>query len=189
MMRHTLRAIATFTGSAIKALEKLNRDLVNHARPSPCTAVCVVLRECGDHAEADIICAGHPLPLLVREGRARYVGEYRANPRCLRRRAVRGVHVDYPRGRHARPLQRRRPRHGRSRGALRTGAASAGARGRDRPRRRHRVHEGRACGLSGRRRARRRCARRGRATGRGRPGEARPGKRRDSPVRFLRWMW
>lgn len=76
MMRHTLRAIATFTGSAIQALEKLNRDLVNHARPSPCTAVCVVLRECGDHAEADIICAGHPLPLLLREGRARYVGEY-----------------------------------------------------------------------------------------------------------------
>lgn len=75
-MRHTLRAIATFTGSAIQALEKLNRDLVAAPRISLCTAVCVVLRERDGDAEVDIICAGHPLPVLVRQHQAQYVGEY-----------------------------------------------------------------------------------------------------------------
>jgi serine phosphatase RsbU (regulator of sigma subunit) len=77
MMRLTLRAIATFTGSATQALAKLNGDLVARRQLSLCTAVCLVLREAaGGAAEADIICAGHPLPLIVRDGTAEYVGSF-----------------------------------------------------------------------------------------------------------------
>jgi serine phosphatase RsbU (regulator of sigma subunit) len=77
MMRHTLRAIAKFTGSATQALDHLNRELVAKPRMSLCTAVCVVIRpNNGGEAQADIITAGHPLPLLVRQGTAQYVGEF-----------------------------------------------------------------------------------------------------------------
>ena len=76
LMRHTLRAIATDTGSPIHALEKLNRDLLARAKSSLCTAACAVLREVEGEAQAGIICAGHPLPLRVRGGDAEYVGEF-----------------------------------------------------------------------------------------------------------------
>ena len=77
MMRHTLRAIATFTGSAATALEKLNRDLVARPQLTLCTVVCAVLQEdAPGTARADIYCAGHPRPLLVGHGTGRYVGEF-----------------------------------------------------------------------------------------------------------------
>jgi serine phosphatase RsbU (regulator of sigma subunit)/PAS domain-containing protein len=76
LMRHTLRTAATLTGSAVEALAKLNRDLTARPDVSLCTAVCLVLRELGDGAEADVICAGHPLPVLVRDGVAEYVGRF-----------------------------------------------------------------------------------------------------------------
>lgn len=80
LMRHTLRTAATLTAQSLDALQKLNRDLVarGKTRRSLCTVVCVVLRQSGSRAEADIICAGHPLPLLVRGGVAEYVGEFGA---------------------------------------------------------------------------------------------------------------
>jgi serine phosphatase RsbU (regulator of sigma subunit)/PAS domain-containing protein len=76
LMRHTLRTAATLTGSPIQALEKLNRDLVARPDVSLCTAVCLVLRELEDGAEADLICAGHPLPVLVRDGAAQQAGRF-----------------------------------------------------------------------------------------------------------------
>jgi serine phosphatase RsbU (regulator of sigma subunit) len=76
LMRHTLRTAATLSGSPEQGLEKLNRDLVARPELSLCTAVCVVLRERDGQAQADIICAGHPPPLLVRDGRADQVGRY-----------------------------------------------------------------------------------------------------------------
>jgi serine phosphatase RsbU (regulator of sigma subunit) len=76
LMRHTLRTAATLTGSAIQALEKLNRDLTARPEVSLCTAVCLVLREVEDGPEADVTCAGHPLPVLVRDGSAEYVGRF-----------------------------------------------------------------------------------------------------------------
>ncbi len=76
LMRHTLRTAATLSGSAVQALEKLNRDLVARPEISLCTAVCLVLRELGDGAEVDVICAGHPLPVLVRDGVAQHVGRF-----------------------------------------------------------------------------------------------------------------
>ena len=76
LMRHTLRTAATLTGSAAEALAKLNRDLIVRPETSLCTAVCLVLRELDDGAEADVICAGHPLPVLVRDGAAEHVGRF-----------------------------------------------------------------------------------------------------------------
>jgi serine phosphatase RsbU (regulator of sigma subunit) len=75
-MRHTLHAIATFTGSPVQALGKLNRDLAAREPPPLCTAVCVVLTESAGGSQAEIICACHPLPVLVRDGRAEYVGRF-----------------------------------------------------------------------------------------------------------------
>lgn len=75
LMRHTLRTAATLTGSAPQALEKLNRDLVARPHISLCTAVCLVLRDLGHHTQAEIICAGHPPPILIRAGVAEPVGE------------------------------------------------------------------------------------------------------------------
>jgi PAS domain S-box-containing protein len=76
LMRHTLRTAATLTRSPVRALEKLNRDLVARPDVSLCTAVCLVLRELEDGAEADVICAGHPLPVLVRDGVAEHAGRF-----------------------------------------------------------------------------------------------------------------
>jgi serine phosphatase RsbU (regulator of sigma subunit) len=78
LMRHTLRTAATLTGSAPRALEKLNRDLVGRPHLSLCTAVCLTRREDDDGAAAyaDIICAGHPQPVLIRGGKAELVGQY-----------------------------------------------------------------------------------------------------------------
>ena len=76
LIRHTLRAIATFTGSVTEALQELNRQLVARPRTSLCTAACVVLREVDGESQAEIICAGHPLPVLVRAGDAAYVGKF-----------------------------------------------------------------------------------------------------------------
>ena len=45
-------------------------------RTSLCTAACVVLREVDGESQAEIICAGHPLPVLVRAGDAAYVGKF-----------------------------------------------------------------------------------------------------------------
>jgi serine phosphatase RsbU (regulator of sigma subunit) len=76
LMRHTLRTAATLTGSATAALDKLNRDLLERRQLSLCTAVCLVLRELDGGSEVDVICAGHPLPVLVRGGRAQPVGRF-----------------------------------------------------------------------------------------------------------------
>jgi serine phosphatase RsbU (regulator of sigma subunit)/PAS domain-containing protein len=77
LMRHTLRTAATMTGSPARALAKLNRELGANPEMSLCTAVCLVLREAeGEAARADIVCAGHPLPLLVRGGAPEHVGRF-----------------------------------------------------------------------------------------------------------------
>jgi GAF domain-containing protein len=78
LMRHTLRTAATLTDSAAAALAALNRSLRSRPEMSLCTAVCVVLREVDGRAQAEITCAGHPLPLRVRAGRPEHVGRFGA---------------------------------------------------------------------------------------------------------------
>jgi serine phosphatase RsbU (regulator of sigma subunit) len=75
LMRHTVRSIATHTGSTSEALGQLNRELIGNASLSLATTVFVVLREPDGHAEAKIMCPGHPQPVLVRDCGAEYVGQ------------------------------------------------------------------------------------------------------------------
>jgi serine phosphatase RsbU (regulator of sigma subunit) len=76
LMRHTLRTAATITGSATGALDKLNADLIARPQLSLCTAVCLVLRDRAGRVQADILCAGHPPPILIRGGAAEEVGRF-----------------------------------------------------------------------------------------------------------------
>ena len=76
MARYTLRATGQSVGSPLAALEQLNRELLERPGTALCTVACAVLQEDDDGAHVDVVCAGHPLPLLVREGRVEAVGAW-----------------------------------------------------------------------------------------------------------------
>jgi PAS domain S-box-containing protein len=76
MARYTLRATGQSVGSPLAALEQLNRELLERAGTALCTVACAVLKEDDDGAHADVVCAGHPLPLLIREGHVEAVGAW-----------------------------------------------------------------------------------------------------------------
>lgn len=72
--RHTLRAICEATGDPVAAVAHLNRLLMGEKDPSLATVCAAAIREDGDGAVATIVCAGHPLPYLTRDGAVRAVG-------------------------------------------------------------------------------------------------------------------
>lgn len=75
--RHTLRAIGEASGDPVAAVAHLNRLLVPRAEPALCTVCAVLVRVADDGvATAEIVCAGHPLPCLVRGGQVDAVGAY-----------------------------------------------------------------------------------------------------------------
>ena len=81
LMRHTLRTAATVSGSPTEALDKLNRELVARSQLTLATAVCVVLNHgAGEGISADIVCAGHPKPILIRDGALSYLGQFGPMP-------------------------------------------------------------------------------------------------------------
>jgi GAF domain-containing protein len=69
LARHTIRAIGEISGEPLRALGVLNERL-REREPAPlCSAAVVVLRETGEaSARAEVVAAGHPLPLLCRGG-------------------------------------------------------------------------------------------------------------------------
>ncbi|MCW3003692.1 MAG: domain S-box protein [Conexibacter sp.] len=76
-VRHTIATATALTGDPRDGMTLLDRALA--AEPEPervlCTAAAVVLEDgAGGAATARIVCAGHPAPLLVRDGRATPVG-------------------------------------------------------------------------------------------------------------------
>jgi GAF domain-containing protein len=77
-VRHTIATATALTGEARDGMTLLDRAL--GAEPEPervlCTAATVVLED-GDSgpARARVVCAGHPAPLLVRDGQVRPVGK------------------------------------------------------------------------------------------------------------------
>ena len=73
--RHTLRAIGEQTGDHVAAVTRLNRLLLASRELSLCT-VCIVKfkDDDGSRVSASIVCAGHPLPYLVRDREAQEVG-------------------------------------------------------------------------------------------------------------------
>jgi PAS domain S-box-containing protein len=74
--RSTLRATGRLVGDPIAVLEQLNRELLERPGMALCTVACLVLRETPDGAEVDVVCAGHPRPLLVRDGRVEPLGRW-----------------------------------------------------------------------------------------------------------------
>jgi serine phosphatase RsbU (regulator of sigma subunit) len=78
LARHTLRTAAELTGDPAAALEHLNRSLRRERSLALCTAACVRISTSGTVATAAVASAGHPLPLLVRDGAVRETG--RAGP-------------------------------------------------------------------------------------------------------------
>jgi GAF domain-containing protein len=72
MGRYTLRTAGSLVGTPTMGLARLNENLREHGEMALCTAAVMLLRD--DTSEASIVCAGHPLPLLVRGGEVRPVG-------------------------------------------------------------------------------------------------------------------
>ena len=70
LARYTLRASARLLEDPLAAVSRLNEELLERPDLSLCSVCCVLLRE----DEATILCGGHPLPFLVRDGRAVQVG-------------------------------------------------------------------------------------------------------------------
>ena len=77
LARHTLRTAATLLKDPLDAVRTLNRELLGLERMSLCSVAAVMLCEDAEgRAIAEILCAGHPLPLLVRGGAVRPIGSF-----------------------------------------------------------------------------------------------------------------
>jgi PAS domain S-box-containing protein len=77
LARYTLRTAATLLEDPLDAVRTLNGELLGLERMSLCSVAAVLLSEDEDgRAIAEIVCAGHPLPLLVRNGVVRPVGSF-----------------------------------------------------------------------------------------------------------------
>jgi sigma-B regulation protein RsbU (phosphoserine phosphatase) len=75
LARHTIAAIVESTGDPVHALRTLNRRLRERAG-SGATQLCTITAVTVTGRQARIISAGHPLPLLLRDGRAAAVGSH-----------------------------------------------------------------------------------------------------------------
>ena len=76
LARYTLRTAGQLLDDPLDAIGRLNAELRGREQMSLCSVAAVLLREDEDRATAEIVCAGHPLPLLVRDGQARMVGGF-----------------------------------------------------------------------------------------------------------------
>ena len=73
LARHTVRAVAQLLPEPLEAVARLNAELYERAGNGLCTLAVAVLREDGS---AEVLCAGHPQPYLLHEGRASRVGHF-----------------------------------------------------------------------------------------------------------------
>ncbi|MEA2148172.1 MAG: hypothetical protein QOD69_2 [Solirubrobacteraceae bacterium] len=76
LARHTLRTAAKLLDDPLEAVRTLNAELRGRDEMSLCSVAVVLLREHDGRAVAEIVCAGHPLGLLVRDGAVRPVGSF-----------------------------------------------------------------------------------------------------------------
>jgi sigma-B regulation protein RsbU (phosphoserine phosphatase) len=75
LARYTIRAAGLLSGDPEVALSLLNDALRARAEIAPCTVAIIVLPdEEKSRAEVSIACAGHPLPLLMRDDSVVEVG-------------------------------------------------------------------------------------------------------------------
>jgi serine phosphatase RsbU (regulator of sigma subunit) len=71
LARYTLRTAAELSREPARAIAQLNETLRERPEMALCTAVCLHLRRAGDDAgTVRVASAGHPLPVLVRDGDA-----------------------------------------------------------------------------------------------------------------------
>jgi PAS domain S-box-containing protein len=76
LCRHTLRTAAQLLDDPLDAVGTLNAELVAREQMSLCSVAAVLLREHDGRASAEIVCAGHPQPLLAGAADVRPVGEF-----------------------------------------------------------------------------------------------------------------
>ena len=76
LARHTLRTAAKLLVDPLDAVGTLNAELLARDQMSLCSVAAVLLREHDGGATAEIVCAGHPLPLLAGGGQVRPVGDF-----------------------------------------------------------------------------------------------------------------
>jgi PAS domain S-box-containing protein len=72
MARYTLRTAGSLVGTPTMGLARLNDNLRARGEMALCTVAIALLRD--DSDEASLVCAGHPLPYLIRGGEVRAVG-------------------------------------------------------------------------------------------------------------------
>ncbi|MEA2244750.1 MAG: hypothetical protein QOD24_4306 [Solirubrobacteraceae bacterium] len=72
MARYTLRTAGSLVGTPTMGLARLNENLRERGEMALCTVAIALLRD--DSNQASLVCAGHPLPYLVRGGEVRAVG-------------------------------------------------------------------------------------------------------------------
>jgi sigma-B regulation protein RsbU (phosphoserine phosphatase) len=72
MARYTLRTAGSLVGTPTMGLARLNDNLRERDEMALCTACVVLLREAD--SQATLVCAGHPLPYLLRGGQPQQVG-------------------------------------------------------------------------------------------------------------------
>jgi PAS domain S-box-containing protein len=76
LARHTLRTAARLLDDPLDAVGILNAELMARDQMSLCSVAAVLLREPQGQAVAELVCAGHPLPLLASNGSVRPVGAF-----------------------------------------------------------------------------------------------------------------
>lgn len=76
LARHTLRTAAKLLDDPLDALGMLNAELCAREEMALCSVAAVLLREHDGDATAEIVCAGHPQPLLAGDGLVRVVGDF-----------------------------------------------------------------------------------------------------------------
>lgn len=70
--RHTLRTAGQLLSDPAAALRQLNYALTDRRELAPCTVAILHVTA----QTADVLCAGHPRPLLIRDGEPRPVGRF-----------------------------------------------------------------------------------------------------------------
>jgi PAS domain S-box-containing protein len=76
LARYTLRTAATLLGDPVAAVSELNRALRERRDLALCSVACAMLARSPAGASATIVCAGHPLPFLLRDGVPEQVGRF-----------------------------------------------------------------------------------------------------------------
>ncbi|HEX8854903.1 MAG TPA: GAF domain-containing SpoIIE family protein phosphatase, partial [Thermoleophilaceae bacterium] len=76
LARYTLRAAGTLLGDPVAAVSELNRELRERGDLALCSVACAMLTRSPAAASATIVCAGHPLPFLLRGGVPEQVGSF-----------------------------------------------------------------------------------------------------------------